>query len=331
MYIITSCVGICNTKEVLKVSDTIKRYSKSKGFESLPREMLQSKTLSLEAIGLLCNLASYPDTWIIYKTELFTRFPKNKRTAIDRIWSELVENRYIVQFRKRIGKKYSYRYFYNTSQFTVEELDDLLFSNFEDGYELYHKDMPSDTSRVDLNKYLFLPDNLGCRFWDVENQQSNKCDNTNDSWDVDFEQSKLNSPKRASNKLTKQEINYKKDDDLFNARKAEMVCDLLLIDDKLNGMAKYLYGSGLDWGTVQDLVIAMEGRDDLLIPELIVQQYEWCVIKQKTVGIGDYVKYFVGGLERRVQNCKGEIKTDVTREYMGYSDVVIPIVEFGGK
>src|SRR5699024_12177600 len=99
------------------MSGNVKKFIKEKGYESLNRSMLQDEdNLSLQAIGLLANLTSYSDTWVIHKTELYNRFAKNKRKSVQNAWAELVENNYIVQLRKRNGSKYDYRSEEHTSE-----------------------------------------------------------------------------------------------------------------------------------------------------------------------------------------------------------------------
>ncbi|GAE93036.1 hypothetical protein JCM21714_2067 [Gracilibacillus boraciitolerans JCM 21714] len=104
----------------------IKNYAKDKGFEIIPRGLLQHPRLSLQAIGLLCNLQSYPETWNLNKTEVYTRFPKNKKTSVANAWEELVEEKYIIQLRRREGKKWDYIYYFNlTPPFTNVEVQEL--------------------------------------------------------------------------------------------------------------------------------------------------------------------------------------------------------------
>lgn len=108
----------------------IRNYGKYNGYEVIPRELLQAcdtntkynKGLSLQAIGLLCNLQSYADSWEIHKTELYKRYTKNKERSIKRAWDELVENDYIMQFKIRDGKKNSYVYLFNLIPFAEEDI-----------------------------------------------------------------------------------------------------------------------------------------------------------------------------------------------------------------
>lgn len=103
----------------------IKNYNKDKGFEIIPRDFLQDDRLSLQAIGLLSNLQSYPDTWVLHKTEVYKRFKKNGKTSVANAWEELVEEKYIVQLRRRNGKKWDYVYYFNLERFTDEQVKEL--------------------------------------------------------------------------------------------------------------------------------------------------------------------------------------------------------------
>ncbi|MDK7284316.1 hypothetical protein [Staphylococcus pettenkoferi] len=111
----------------------IKHYNKDKGYELLPRELLQacdkqsphSKGLSLQAIGLLVNLQSYPETWVLSKSELYKRYAKNGKTSVSNAWNELVENDYIVQFHKREGRKNQYVYYFSLTPFTKEDIKEI--------------------------------------------------------------------------------------------------------------------------------------------------------------------------------------------------------------
>ena len=82
--------------------------------------------ISLEALGLLVNLLSYPTTWELHKTEVYKRFAKNKRTSVKSAWSDLVNSNYIIEFRYRSGRSYEYVYYYRKVPFTNEEKAEIL-------------------------------------------------------------------------------------------------------------------------------------------------------------------------------------------------------------
>jgi len=98
----------------------------------IPVETAQSvqanreKPISLEALGLLVNLLSYPITWELHKTELYQRFAKNKETSVRKAWKELMEANYIIEFKYRVGKKWEYVYYFRKVPFSPEEKAEIL-------------------------------------------------------------------------------------------------------------------------------------------------------------------------------------------------------------
>ncbi|WP_121639519.1 hypothetical protein [Virgibacillus sp. Bac330] len=103
----------------------IKKYRR-KGYESLNREMLQdTDNLSLEAIGLLANLISMPDSWEIKKTALYKFYGKNGRRSVEKAWNQLVENNYIVQLRKRTGRTFEYIYYVSQEKFQEDDIKEI--------------------------------------------------------------------------------------------------------------------------------------------------------------------------------------------------------------
>lgn len=103
------------------------RFKKNKGFESIPRELLQdTENLSFGAIGLLSYMLSKPETWTFHKTWLYsTPEIKDKRSAITKYWQELVDHKYIVQFQQRVGRRNEYQYYFNNEPFTDDEIAQL--------------------------------------------------------------------------------------------------------------------------------------------------------------------------------------------------------------
>ena len=81
----------------------------------------REQSISLQALGLLVNLLSYPATWELHKTELYKRFGKDGRTAVKSAWDDLANANYIIEFRYRNGKKYEYVYYFRKVPFTDEE------------------------------------------------------------------------------------------------------------------------------------------------------------------------------------------------------------------
>lgn len=77
--------------------------------------------ISLDALGLLINLFSYPDNWELHKTELYKRFAKDGEKSVRSAWNCLVAANYIIEFKYRVGKKYEYVYYLRKVPFTDEE------------------------------------------------------------------------------------------------------------------------------------------------------------------------------------------------------------------
>lgn len=311
------------------MSDTVKKFSKHKGYESLPRELLQSKDLTLEAIGLLVNMASYPDSWILHKTELRTRF-KNGKRVVDRVWDELVENNYIVQFRKRIGRTYEFRYFFTVVPYEYDEIQAMLLSNMADGFMLYHKEMKNENFKVsDLSAYIFCDnkDKLDFSFWGSQNGNPTEHDNTSIPWGSQFELPNLGFPKREPSKLTIKEINYKEIDNnnkyINNASENEQhLVDELSADDSTVGRAiKFLKSTGLDTSAILDIAMHLCAQPHLAIPELIVQQTQLTNSLVKLGKMYSYANYFIKGLEMRYVGFESNLdRSEIDAYYAKESD-----------
>jgi hypothetical protein len=82
--------------------------------------------ISLEALGLLVNLLSYPTTWELHKTELYKRFAKNKESSVRSAWNDLMAANYIIEFKYRNGKKWEYVYYFRKVPFSPEEKAEIL-------------------------------------------------------------------------------------------------------------------------------------------------------------------------------------------------------------
>lgn len=209
----------------------IKKYAhKQKGYESISRNMLQDReNLSLQAIGLLAHIQSLPDTWTINKTELYKRFAKNGRTSVQNAWNELIQNNYVLQFRKRVGKKNLYTYYFTHEKFSIEDIKNI--------------------ERME-----------GCSVWDGRATTSiNKDDDEKSRLDgisstVDFEQSKLGSSKRADNKLNLKEIDPKDNTDTKDTKetKIDSSVDSLSESQKEKKKDQYLKNSLKDSENIPD-------------------------------------------------------------------------------
>lgn len=86
----------------------------------------RENNISLEALGLLVNLLSYPTTWELHKTELYSRFAKHGEKSVRSAWKSLEESNYIIEFKYRVGKKYEYVYYFRKVPFTASEKAEIL-------------------------------------------------------------------------------------------------------------------------------------------------------------------------------------------------------------
>ena len=82
--------------------------------------------ISLEALGLLVNLLSYPSTWELHKTELYKRFAKHGERSVKAAWNDLIAANYIIEFKYRVGKRYEYVYYFRKVPFSPEEKAEIL-------------------------------------------------------------------------------------------------------------------------------------------------------------------------------------------------------------
>lgn len=165
---------------------------------SVPIETAQSvqgnreNPVSLEALGLLVNLLSYPMKWELHKTELYKRFAKNKETSVRSAWKDLMEAGYIIEFKYRVGKKYEYVYYLRKVTFTADEQAEVLENARNEHGEIWgldFQDLKMESSKPRANKDLILNKNTllntdddkrtGSRGYDSEYSVTNEDAKTN--------------------------------------------------------------------------------------------------------------------------------------------------------
>ncbi|MGG3806228.1 hypothetical protein [Metabacillus fastidiosus] len=133
--------------------------------------------ISLEALGLLVNLLSYPTTWDLYKTELYKRFAKHGEKSVRSAWNDLLNANYIIEFKYRNGKKYEYVYYFRKVPFTDEERAEILANaekEFGEIWGLQNGDSKVETSNRRDNKKNLLNKN------NILNTNNNYIDNIDD-------------------------------------------------------------------------------------------------------------------------------------------------------
>lgn len=295
------------------MTDTIRQFSKRKGFESIPRELLQSKELSLEAIGLLCNLQSYPSNWTLYKTELRKRF-KNKEKVVDKIWDELVSYGYVIQFWKRVGRKYEYAYFFNVEKFNLDEIQELCSEMNDCGMTLYHKAMiKMKREEINYKDYVVLEDsekeNLDLSFWDSQIGNLTEHDETGVSWDSHFGNPNLEFPYSEANRLTNKRLTIKK----LDIDKNEEEEFLKRIDENLDfkNLALILRSRGIGLDDIFQIIGYLETVE--FSKELIMQQLNWMAKKTEEDGIADFARYFITGYGKRLESRNGSRIEDLDK------------------
>lgn len=298
------------------MNDTINRFG-TKGYNKAPRILLQTDKISLGAIGLLLNISSYAEGWVLRKSELRNRFKHNGARNIDRLWDELVNAGYIIQFRKRIEKRYEYRYYYDVVPYTIEAIQDLLENNYVDGYLLYHKEMDGDN----FKEFIFHEDRELIN-WDFCELKEEKQDKTKVFSDSQNGKSKLDSSNRDSKKeFRKREYITKKREeeeipkgdsrDFDNKR----VYKALKRDKDMASTMKFLMGCGIGIDVCSDIMLGLLDHRELMQPKLIVGQMKWCLEKDRTDGIGNFAKYFLKGLSMRYKWHGGEVYPCDVEEY----------------
>lgn len=319
------------------MSGEIKKFGR-KGYEAISRETLQDKRISYGATGLLCELASYESGWKLYKTELYKRRESSKRAAVDKLWNELIVAGYIVQYRKRVGKKYDHRYIFSSQQYTIEELNQIDDEMAEDGYELYLADK---TIELFIKNVLNETGTIFER-WTLGNL----------NWDVVFGMLKINTSKNAdmsrfrgmlifnssksASKRTSKNYNPKEDDDDYINIKGDSEDSLIddeILDDMFadiensiepsesNDEYNYIHpeclmvefllkDSNIPEIEAKGIATAIDNEfEKLFVIEHIVAQLDFIVGKIQNGGtVFDIEKYFMIGLRKRVEVAK--IDTD---------------------
>lgn len=192
------------------MGSSVRKYQRAKGYESLNRSMLQDNELSLEARGLLAYMESMPEKWIFHKTMLQRNFPKNKRSSIDRIWNELIDHNYLIAFRKRDGKRYSYEYFFTQEKFDVEDIICLKERMTNSGFEL------APRTREKRNEI----ENASINNEEMDsNLQGEIARDKKNIWDADYQQSNMDSSKSTGIKSNKKKLTTEYNDTVISDTK----------------------------------------------------------------------------------------------------------------
>jgi hypothetical protein len=199
---------------------SVKKYKKAKGYESLNREFLQRNDLSLEARGLLAYMESMPDNYIFHKTNLYKCFAKNKKTSVERIWNELLDNHFIIAFSKGKAPRQEFEYLFTHEGFSEEETEkinaDYLSENWEIAYRSGTNRKPAAyyQKRAKMNQK--VEDETSPESNEHQGVENQHPDNHGIPVGVDFEQHNLNSSKSTGNKFITKGFTVNDDDDEKN-------------------------------------------------------------------------------------------------------------------
>lgn len=333
----------------------IKQFGR-KGYEAISRETLQDRRLSYGATGLLCELASYDPKWRLYKKELYERRDSNKRTAVEGFWKELMCCGYIVQYRKRVGKKYEYQYIFSAEQYRVEELEKLHREMVGENFELH---MSNKMISLFINNIL-EGSKSALEIWSLKNIDRDllfEMLKTNIPKNVDLERflgvlnlnSSKSTPKRTSinnNPKEEEEEYIKSDSEKLDSEIDEM---LKQIDQEMGVGASnktvtsnyshsevefvkmLLLDSNIPEGDTSKICDEIDGRfKELFVIESIVAQLDWIVGEVKSgKSFFDLPKYFITGLERRASisnvDTNREFADRLTEAYSSTKDIEKPV------
>ena len=203
---------------------SVKKFKKHKGYESLNRKFLQRNDLSLEARGLLAYMESMPDDYIFHKTNLYKCFAKNKKTSVERIWNELLDNHFIIAFSKGKAPKQEFEYLFTHEGFSEQEVEQISQEYLSENWEIAYRSGTNRKPASYYQKQVKNTQNTGNevlqelrKYQGVENQH---LDNHGISVGVDFEQHNLNSSKSTGNKFINKGLLINGDDEEENNKQS---------------------------------------------------------------------------------------------------------------
>ena len=81
----------------------ILRIKHTSNFTTLANTMLNDRTISFKARGLLAHMLSLPDNWKFYRKELASHSDRDGESAVSSALKELIEAGYITYFQKKKG------------------------------------------------------------------------------------------------------------------------------------------------------------------------------------------------------------------------------------
>ena len=312
--------------------EKFRKYVDGKGYEAIPRALMRDKLLSLEARGLMVYLQSLMDEEVenLTKTVLFESFKTNGKRQVSRMWDELIEQGYLLQFRRRNGKYYEYHYMFSVSKYPAEDLAQILNEGRKMGFLYYRKEMlkEADMKNIDISKYLPCDEKqievlklLGVSFSNSQNENQNKQPEINDSSTSQNESPNMGVSKREDSKskgLDFKElgsnITCEEEEELY-IKAHEKIIDSIMTNPDIEPVVQYLFGCGINDLDTAAIVSEIAKDESLINADSIISQMNWCETKAKTDGVFNLPVYFINGLRMKVSNSSVGSNQDISKSF----------------
>src|SRR5699024_4449369 len=204
---------------------------------------------------------------MLHKTEVYKRFKKNGKTSVSNAWEELVKEKYIVQFRKRNGRKWDYIYYFNLEPFTNEQIDDLEEKEKAKSTSFRSKG-PKENNDI-----------LGFRFSEPQNGNP-----------------KMGTPKPESKILGSKDITHElEEEDIYKGENFSFIF-----------LQKELKEKNIDQKHINEIISLLEIKKiNELNKKIIKNQYNHMMqMINNGTPIYNFAKYFVNGIEEKIKQKK---------------------------
>ena len=270
------------------------------------------------------------------KRKLLDSFEHNGKKQVERMWDELMDQGYILQFRSRVGRNYEYHYIITSIKYSLEELCLIITEAKSIGFMLYHKNMTKikDMSTIDVVDYLPISLEMKDDMRKMLNPEEYKKDEgaseviDNHCNDSSFSESHEETPTvRASQRDISDKLQSLKlqlfrnknndNDDIYNtgiekdepavrsneSSALDNLNSIVEMRPDLTGLAKYLYSSTHDASATVDILIEVALDPSLENEQAIITQMNYCETVAKTTGIYNFPAYFLNGLRKIIENA----------------------------
>lgn len=151
----------------------IKRNCIEDGFAQISNRLLQREDLTYETKGLLCELLSRPEDWVVYKSQL--KRSHTGQTKIDRIFKEAQEKGYLHIENSYVDGKINERSWYVSSEPKQEWIDAYAKKSYLKPIDLKHGKPQFKETSVQGNQLLQIKTNTNK---DSTNKETTEVKNT---------------------------------------------------------------------------------------------------------------------------------------------------------